>query len=232
MMSMKKFSNLFKALFLFLNLLPLITYGGQLTSINNDTCWYKEEEFRTKIASFNDLVSIKTNRDDILAPVVKHLHQRGFDAKRIDAIHTYGLCGPQLQFAFRVNYDSVSYCLRASVGKEGNLLIDDDDKNVSLAANRKGACEGVNPNKLIVSISSDRVIDLQKHLKKNGYKVKEAKHLTGHIYVLNFAVSRDEIIRIKESIESTGLVNSVSFSSGQYHIADEFELLSLSYFRQ
>ncbi|RZF20867.1 MULTISPECIES: hypothetical protein [Halobacteriovorax] len=206
--------------------------AGPLTSVGNDTCWYKEGDYRTKIASFNDQISLNTSRDDILAPVVKFFHKKGFKADQIDAIHTYGICGPRLAIAFRVTYDAVEYCLRANASKDGELVFDKGEDMLPLAASRKGACEGINPHRLIISIKSDLVVDLQKYLNAKGHIVKKAQHLSGSVYVLDFSVERDEIKKIKTSVESSGLARSVSFSSGQYHIADEFELLSLSYFRK
>lgn len=228
---MKKFLNRSYAL-LVLATLSTSILAGPLTTVGNDTCWYKEGEFRTKIASFNDKINLNTSRDDILAPVVKLFHKKGFKAESIDAIHTYGLCGPRLAIAFRVTYDGVDYCLRANANPEGEVDFADIKGELPLAASRKGACEAINPTKLIISIKSDLVVDLQKLLSSRGYEVRKAQLLSGTVYVLDFNIVKDEIKKIKELVESSGLARSVSYSTGQYHIADEFELLSLSYFRK
>ncbi|MFG1498630.1 hypothetical protein ABMA70_00385 [Halobacteriovorax sp. XZX-3] len=213
---------------LFSLLLSKFIYAGALTSVNNDTCWYKEDEGRTKIASFNDQVSINTNRDEILGHVVKYLHEQKFAADKIDMIHSFGLCGPRLSLAFRISYDKVDYCLRANVNKNTELTF----SGVGLAQDSKGACQSIASDKLIVSIDQKNIVDLQKLLGEQGMSPKKVDKLSSKVYVLYFNVERDEIKDVRKSIVTSNLVNSAEYSTGQYHIADEFELLSISYFRK
>lgn len=203
------------------------SYAGALTSINNDTCWYKEDNSRVKIASFNDKLNMNTNKDLVLGDFVKYLHGAKFEASKIDSIHTYGLCGPRLAFAFKVSYEKIDYCVHATVENSAFKF-----GNISLSSGRSGACEQISPSKLIVSIDEKSNAALGQYLTEQGRRVKGISKISNSAFVYEFSVARDEIKDIKKEVESFELTRSVDFSSGQYHIADEFELLSLSYFRK
>lgn len=209
-------------------LLGKFIYAGPLISVNNDTCWYKEDQGRTKIASFNDQVSLNTNRDEVLGQVVQYLHEQKFEAEKIDMIHSYGLCGPRLSMAFRISYEKVDYCLRANIEKDHGLKF----SGIGLAQDSKGACQSIASDKLIVSVDQANIVDLQKFLSEQGHRAKKVDKLSSKVYVLYFDAQRDEIKDIRKSVIDSGIANSAEFSTGQYHIADEFELLSISYFRK
>ncbi len=213
---------------LFIALTQSFAFGGPLTSIGNDTCWYREGEMKTKITSFNDNVALNTTKDEVLGELVQYLNKSKYTPERIDAIHTYGLCGPRLAFAFRINYDKIDYCVRAQMTADKKFSFSE----VGLSNGLGGACELINSSKLIVIAKQTDMAQLKDYLKSRGRNLAKLETISQTTFIFEFKTIGDEIKEIKKEIEESKLARSVDFSTGQYHIADEFELLSLSYFRK
>lgn len=206
-------------------LLAMSSFGNDIRTLTQGSCWFKSEGDSVQVASFNDAQSYSISKYN-LESLIDLYDKKGVLISDIESVDSFLHCsGMGAQIVFKVHTETESYCTWAKFDGQ-----DFKFSTVDLATKSQGICDGVVPGRLIIAgTKGSSLSDQLAVISALGFEVNGSERIARDVYSVTINTRGAEIFKLQRELSTRAEFRFVDLVSRQHSVGDSALLEALSF---